>query len=146
MTLILQIRCIKVLRISWSLFHGVGSFGPLIPAPIAIMYHTTSLPNLGFLSLLSFAWVAAGLSPNVSVPGVTTSAGTIQGTLCNTTSARAYLSIPYAQAPVDGLRWLPPQPYNQSYPGGTYYATNKAPNCVQFGREYLESGPSSEDW
>ncbi|KAF2093383.1 alpha/beta-hydrolase [Rhizodiscina lignyota] len=75
---------------------------------------------------------------------VKTTNGTIQGGKCPSTSASQFLAIPYAQPPIGDLRFQPPQPYNGSY-NGTLNATTATPSCIQFGKQFLESGPQSED-
>lgn len=81
----------------------------------------------------------------VSSPIVKTSAGTIQGGKCNNTDAISYLAIPYAQPPIEDLRFESPKPYTGKYPGGHFNATVQAPNCIQFEVEFADPGPSSED-
>jgi carboxylesterase type B len=88
---------------------------------------------------------ASAIAP--STPSVTISAGTLQGGLCNTTSNAAYFkSIPYAQPPTGDMRFAPPEPLTQKYSEGVRQATAAAPACIQFGDEFVEEGPTSEDW
>jgi carboxylesterase type B len=82
-----------------------------------------------------------------SGPSVTIGAGMLRGGICNTTSNAAYFkSIPYAQPPISGLRFAPPEPLTQKYFDGIRQATAAAPACIQFGDEFVETGPTSEDW
>ena len=82
-----------------------------------------------------------------STPSVNISAGTLQGGSCNTTSNAAYFkAIPYAQPPTGDLRFAPPKPLTQKYLDGVRQATVAAPACIQFGAEFAEAGPTSEDW
>jgi carboxylesterase type B len=82
-----------------------------------------------------------------SAPSVSIGAGTLQGGLCNTTSNAAYFkSIPYAQPPTGDLRFAPPEALTQKYPDGVRQATAAPPACIQFGVEFAEAGPTSEDW
>lgn len=101
--------------------------------------------SLFYLLVLSldFAAVQAATTATVQI-----SNGIIQGTQCNTSNAIAFLGIPYAQPPVGNLRFSPPRAYNATYAGGTLQATTSAPNCIQFGTEFLEqsSEKQSEDW
>ncbi|MCJ1310794.1 hypothetical protein MMC25_004461 [Agyrium rufum] len=79
-------------------------------------------------------------------PVVNISAGALQGGTCNSSSAHAFLSIPFAQPPLGDLRFAPPQAPNQTFSGGTYDARRSAPTCVQFGNEFVEYGLyTSED-
>jgi carboxylesterase type B len=77
---------------------------------------------------------------------ITVAAGVIQGTQCSNSTASAYLALPYAQPPIDNLRFAPPKVLNSTYDRGTYQATKKAPACLQFGDVFIEQGPQSEDW
>lgn len=80
-------------------------------------------------------------------PSVTLGAGTLRGGLCNTTSNAAYFkSIPYAQPPIGDMRFAPPEPLTQKYFDGVRQATAATPACIQFGAEFVETGPTSEDW
>jgi carboxylesterase type B len=82
-----------------------------------------------------------------SDPSVTIGVGTLRGGLCNTTSNAAYFkSIPYAQPPIGDMRFAPPEPLTQKYFDGMRQATTAAPACIQFGAEFVETGPTSEDW
>lgn len=71
----------------------------------------------------------------------------------------SFFSIPYAEPPVGALRWAPPRPWSatgcsDSGGGGgggdgkgvVINATVPAPACIQFGSEFAEAGPQSEDW
>ena len=87
-------------------------------------------------------YVVAATSPSVGI-----GAGTLKGGHCsNSSSAVYYKSIPYARPPVGDLRFKAPQPYTDKYPSGCLDATQPAPACIQFGTEFAESGPTSEDW
>ena len=80
-------------------------------------------------------------------PSVTIAAGTVQGAICSTVTDAAYFkSIPFADPPVDALRFAPPTAYSKKYPGGTLNATQSPPSCIQFDPLFAEAGPSSEDW
>ncbi|KAL9113884.1 MAG: hypothetical protein Q9227_002018 [Pyrenula ochraceoflavens] len=69
-------------------------------------------------------------------------------------SVRQFLGVPFAQPPVDSLRFLPPVALNESL--GTINATSYSPSCAQFrssnpsvytvdAPEFSISGPTSED-
>jgi Carboxylesterase family len=80
-------------------------------------------------------------------PTVTLSAGTVNGGVCSGNENAVYFKgIPYAQPPVDSLRFEPPQAYTQKYPGGAFDGTKAPPACIQFGSLFRETGPTSEDW
>lgn len=44
------------------------------------------------------------------------------------------------------MRFAPPEPLTQKYFDGVRQATVAAPACIQFGAEFVEAGPTSEDW
>lgn len=100
------------------------------------------------------SWVSAaivqGLSASAiasSAHSVTIGAGTLQGGSCNTTSNAAYFkSIPYALPPIGDLRFAASEPLTQKYHDGVRQATAAAPACIQFGAQFAEAGPTSEDW
>ncbi|MCJ1331271.1 hypothetical protein MMC10_007959 [Thelotrema lepadinum] len=101
--------------------------------------------------IASLPFVAAFLSlsghvVSASSPSVNISAGTLNGGQCsNSSSAVYYKSIPYAQPPTGNLRFAPPQPYTDTYPSGGLDATKSAPACIQFGQQFAEPEPTSED-
>lgn len=85
--------------------------------------------------LVSLAAVTAAQAPELTVE---TSTGTITGMINGTTPlVRQYLSIPFAQAPVGHLRWLPPQKL-ETDASHRIDATRYPPSCPQ----YLSAIPS----
>ena len=87
----------------------------------------------------------------VSVHGGTCTAGEVE--------VDSFFSIPYAEPPVGALRWAAPRPWSASKcshssggggsgggGGVVINATVPAPACIQFGSEFAEAGPQSEDW
>ncbi|KAF7552859.1 hypothetical protein G7Z17_g4051 [Cylindrodendrum hubeiense] len=81
-----------------------------------------------------------------SGPVVKLSAGTVHGGKCSNAPTNIFQGIPYAQPPVGKLRFMPPQPLNGSYYGGSLDATKAPAICVQFpsSLDVLDQ-PSSED-
>jgi carboxylesterase type B len=97
---------------------------------------------------VTLAVLAAASSVAQSSPAVTvkTKLGAVNGAKCAASNANAFLSIPYANLPTGDLRFAPPQPFSGAYPTGGLDATSKPPPCIQFGSEFLEPPPWSEDW
>jgi para-nitrobenzyl esterase len=84
----------------------------------------------------------------VPIPGdpVVTSQGKLAGTRLDS-GVKAYLGVPYAAAPVRGLRWKPPQPAKWD---GVWVADRKGPECIQVLRphninHYFGEEPTGED-
>lgn len=85
------------------------------------------------LPLLGFA-VAAPLARQATYDGIPTAAvknGTISGSHSNTYNQDYFLGIPYAQPPVESLRFRTPQSLNTTF--DTYEATSYSPTCVGYG-------------
>lgn len=91
-------------------------------------------------TLLAFSAIA------LASPSVTIDAGTLEGGQCeNGKNAIYYKGIPYAEPPVEQLRFEPPKAYGK-YPDGKLNATTPATSCIQFGTAFLPGGAYSEDW
>jgi len=71
---------------------------------------------------------------------VTTAAGDIQGV--DLGASCAFLGVPYAAAPIGGLRWKPPQPAPK-WSSPVLFATTPPSNCTSFNQAGLPAG--SED-
>lgn len=92
--------------------------------------------------LVAVAAVAAAASPTVNI-----GAGTLEGGVCaNNANSVYFKSIPFAEPPVDDLRFAAPKQYTQAYEGGSRNATQPAPSCIQFSEEFAEANNTSEDW
>jgi carboxylesterase type B len=91
---------------------------------------------------------AAGLTSVIAQSSTTVviEPGAINGANCVNLAVNPFLSIPYAQPPIGDLRFAPPQAYEGPYPGGSLEATARAPSCIQFGTNFVATGPQSEDW
>ncbi|MBB6147407.1 para-nitrobenzyl esterase [Silvibacterium bohemicum] len=74
-------------------------------------------------------------------PVVQTSAGPLQG--LDNHGVHEYLGIPYAQPPVGGLRWQPPQAYPQWTE--TRQATRFGPTCAQVTTLGAFAGPANSN-
>jgi carboxylesterase type B len=101
-----------------------------------------------FASLLAVASAApgyrrqAGYGTNGS-PTVELKNGTISGVHSSTYNEDYFLGIPYAQPPVNGLRFKNPQSLNTTY-NSTFEATEYANSCVGYGGDQI-GYPVSED-
>eukprot|EP00051_Salpingoeca_urceolata_P020620 m.311762 g.311762 ORF g.311762 m.311762 type:complete len:756 (+) comp19654_c1_seq14:3274-5541(+) len=73
---------------------------------------------------------------------VTTDLGDVRGLLEG--QAKVFRGIPYAEPPVQQLRWRPPQPHKPWAPK-TFNATAYGPSCIQTGRFDPPVGAMSED-
>ncbi|KAI0122250.1 alpha/beta-hydrolase [Daldinia grandis] len=74
---------------------------------------------------------------------VKTRSGIVHGGQCSTADVNYFYSIPYAQPPLDELRFAPPKPYSNSC--GVVNATIPAPACIQFSGLFDEKTTTSED-
>jgi carboxylesterase type B len=109
---------------------------------------TMTTSNLSTLRQLLCSLVLAFIYSTAlaqTAPTVHIAPGQINGISCSSTSASAYLSIPFGLPPVGSLRFAPPVAYNASYPSEGLNATTKPKACIQFGTEFLEEPPWSED-
>ncbi|KAL1582072.1 hypothetical protein WHR41_09255 [Cladosporium halotolerans] len=100
-----------------------------------------------FASLLAAASAAPSYRRQASygggAPTVDVKNGTISGIHSSTYNEDYFLGIPYAQPPVNGLRFRNPQSLNTTY-NSTYEATEYASSCVGYGGDQL-GYPVSED-
>jgi para-nitrobenzyl esterase len=96
-------------------------------------------------ALMMSAQFSSAMIPIGSDP-VTTNSGRIAGTRLDS-GVKAYLGIPYAQAPTGALRWAPPQANRWA---GVWNADRRGPECIQVLRphdinHYFGEEPSSEN-
>jgi carboxylesterase type B len=100
--------------------------------------------KLPLIALLSTIAAAAS-----SAPSVTIDAGTVEGGRCEYKNAVFYKAIPFAEPPVDELRFEAPVAYTKQYPQGKLKATTSAPTCIQFSDDFTKrslNSSASEDW
>ncbi|KAH8801799.1 putative carboxylesterase [Xylogone sp. PMI_703] len=100
------------------------------------------MPRLQHLLSFSILW---GIITSQDTPHIKIQNGTIHGMKCRDSNSNAYLGIPFGEPPTGNLRFSPPQPYSSSFPGGLLNATTPPPACIQFGEDFLEDLPWSED-
>lgn len=86
------------------------------------------LLSAGFLGLVS----AARLPTRTNTPTVTIKNGTISGLHNSNYNQDYFLGIPFAQPPVDGLRFRTPQSIDSTF-NETFQATEYAPECYGYG-------------
>jgi para-nitrobenzyl esterase len=89
--------------------------------------------------------LALATSALAAEPRVKTSSGTLEGTT-EASGIYAYRGIPFAEPPIDDLRWQPPQPVRNW--SGVRNAKQFGPRCVQspvFGDMVFRSNGMSED-
>lgn len=89
---------------------------------------------LSALPLLSAAFAAPTGSASASngAPTAAVKNGTIAGMHSDAYNQDMFLGIPYAQPPVDELRFRNPQSLNTTL-NSTYQATSYSPSCVGYG-------------
>jgi para-nitrobenzyl esterase len=92
------------------------------------------------------ATACAGAMIPISGDPVATEGGPVAGTLLPS-GVKAYLGVPFAKPPTQGLRWKPPQPMTWK---GVWNADHKGSECIQVLRphninHYFGEEPSSED-
>lgn len=73
---------------------------------------------------------------STGTPSVTVKNGTIEGLHSDTYNEDYFLGIPFAQPPVDDLRFRNPQSINTSF-DGVLQATEYAPECYGYGVSYV---------
>ncbi|GAB6029212.1 hypothetical protein CHUAL_004981 [Chamberlinius hualienensis] len=83
--------------------------------------------------IITLLWTAFGLKCLIADPIVTTANGDVQGTTLLSFNGRSFYSfrgIPYAEPPVENLRFQPPLPV-QNW-SGVYDATKNGKACIQW--------------
>jgi para-nitrobenzyl esterase len=94
-----------------------------------------------------FITLAVGLSTAASgADRVKVTSGTLEGTGPQASGVRAFKGIPFAEPPVGGLRWMPPQPVKKWQ--GIRQSTQFGARCMQqpvFGDMNFRSTGMSED-
>jgi para-nitrobenzyl esterase len=104
------------------------------------------------MKLLSIALLPALAAAASSSPSVTIDAGIVEGGKCeNGQNAVFYKAIPFAEPPVNELRFEPPKAYKKQYSQGKLNATTSAPTCIQFSDDFTPqklntTAFTSEDW
>lgn len=94
----------------------------LLSLPIAL---TLSVPSQGFVTGSAAQWVVGQT--------VNTTSGPVDGhAASNNTEVSEYLGIPFAEPPVDDLRWQRPVAYNDTAPinGTAFVSRNQYKDAV----------------
>jgi len=106
--------------------------------------HPSKSASLIALCLLATTALAAPRPPEVRP--VQTANGKVLGVLTPDQKVIAYKGIPYAQPPVEELRWKPPMPINRWK--GVLNARDFGSHCIQFGSYpdmvFHDPGPSED--
>jgi len=92
----------------------------------------------GYGSPGTYSGAASAGSPTVTVKN-----GTVAGVHSSTYNQDFFLGVPFAQPPVNELRFRNPQSINTTF-NGTIQATQYAPECVGYGGDQI-GYPVSED-
>lgn len=111
------------------------------------MYSKTILASL--VAACAVTADAAAISQNhntQNAPTALTLSGLVRGGYCPDAKTKHFQGIPYAEAPVGKLRFMPPQRYRGFFPMEGFDATKTPPNCIQFPSPFDADGPESEDW
>ena len=96
-----------------------------------------TLQNCLLYSSVAFAFAEPNYlykgKPMPSTPTVNTSSGIIKGIIHRAQpNVRQFVGAPFAQQPVDSLRWEPPQRLPQSASSDVVEATKLPPDCPQY--------------
>src|ERR1039458_3760109 len=83
----------------------------------------------------------------IEVHAIQIESGKLMGVVTPDQKVIAYKGIPYAQPPVEELRWRPPQPVGKWKK--VLFARDFGPHCIQFGgypdMVFHDSGPSRSE-
>lgn len=121
----------------------------LLPNSLIRYLVTLKLRETEEKSTMHAAWIYLLVATATASPPpiISTALGNIHGSHCDhNVKAVFYKGIPYAEPPVDELRFAAPRAYSSRYPDGVLNATTAAPSCIQFGETFAESGAVSENW
>jgi carboxylesterase type B len=99
--------------------------------------------TVAFVAAATAATAFPSFRRAASGPTVTVKNGTINGVHSSSYNQDFFLGIPYAQPPVDELRFRNPQSLNSTF-SSTLEATQYAPECVGYGGDQI-GYPVSED-
>ena len=98
------------------------------------------------MKLLPLAALCATLAGAQQPRPIKIESGKLQGVLSADQKVIAYKGIPYAQPPIEELRWRPPQPVARWK--GVFDARNFGAHCIQFGSfndmVFHDAGPSED--
>ena len=121
--------CIKLVYLNFCLCSWILR-QPLLALEVLFCNMKSIIAGAGLLSLVAAAPSQApgyGGSPKVTVKN-----GTIEGLHSTTYNEDYFLGIPFAQPPVDDLRFRNPQSISSSF-DGVLQATEYAPACYGYG-------------
>jgi len=136
-----------------------GNCPPTCLAPqllyiFVLYFYENSTMQLPIKAIESLCALAAALPPS-GIPKefdicnllVTDTLGRTYAGFHPSPTTRAFLGIPYAQAPVNALRWKPPKPLESAPPGGELVdASEFGKSCYQFRyKSFLRDPVMGED-
>ena len=109
-----------------------------------------SLSKFLLLTVALYGGSTIGKDSYTSTPHITIHDGeTLKGTSCSNTDVDKFLGIPYAQAPLGSLRFLPPKKLGRHSSSNKKVldATHPAAPCIQYNQQFGVFDPTpSEDW
>jgi hypothetical protein len=142
-------------RSSWGVApwqHGSFPSSWPVPSWAKPCYSTTTIASVspsGSAGASATAPTTVTATPSApagasGTPSATVKNGTLTGVHNAAYNQDFFLGVPYAQPPINNLRFRPAQSINSSYAGGLYEATRISPECVGYGSDQWNY-PVSED-
>lgn len=122
---------------------GPPSWGPPGWGPPGGYSASSAVASSSSATSASASASATSTGATSGAPTVSVKNGTIAGSHSSTYNQDFFLGVPFAQPPIDELRFRIPQSINTTF-DGTLEATKYAPSCVGYGGDDI-GYPVSED-